>query len=238
MENNEGDKVKNEKQNKTSGKAILLSAAAGLAAMLLFLAAYYFISSQRKAVFYEGEGKYTAFAADSAGVSSEYSGMEIELKSNGKCYVNLNEKSGNGKWKRVGDRIEITVGRRKMTGTLTGDRLEITSDGTGAVRIGLLKDADTAQTEDIPAGYWKLVSVTDGFSLYSEELLKKLGYDGAYFAIDETGKGTAKLLDNAENGIAVKGNHISYNGMLLAYSFSENQLSVSYADGVTLTFEK
>ena len=230
--------MENEKQNKPSGKPILLSIAAGLAAMLLFLAAYYYISSQRKAVFYEGEGKYTAFTADGAGVSSEYSGMEIVLKSDGGCKVILGDKEKNGKWKRAGDRIEITVGRRKMTGALTGNRLEIMSDGTGAVRIGLLKDADTAQTAEIPAGHWKLVSVTDGFSVYSEELLKKLGYDGAYLAIDETGKGTAELFGSAENEITIENSYINYNGMLLAYSFSENQLSVRYADGVTLTFEK
>ena len=229
--------MENEKPKKPTGKQLLISAAAGVIATAIFLAAYYFFFSQGENVFYEGEGKYTAFMASGSGVSSETGGMEIELKSDGKCYVNLNGKSKSGKWKRAGDRIEITLGRHKMTGTLTGELLELMSDEAGETRISFLKK-DTAETAEIPTGHWKLVSVTDGFSVYSEEMLKKLGYDGSYIEIDETGKGTAELFGSGENGIAVNGKYISYNGMLLACSFSENQLSVSYSDGVTLMFEK
>ncbi len=229
--------MENEKLSRNPRNPLLFSIAAGLTAMALFLALYYLFSSQRKDVFFEGEGKYIAFMASAGGVSSETGGMEIELKSDGKCYVNLNGKSKTGKWKRAGDRIEITVGRHKMTGAFTGELLELMSDEAGETRIGFLKK-DTAETAEIPTGHWKLVSVTDVEEVYTEALLRKLGYEDSYIEIYETGSGTAKLLHEPESEITVVGDYINCQGMLLPFSFSEDQMVISYAEGMTLSFEK
>ena len=227
--------MENEKPKDPTGKRLLISIAAGVIAMAIFLAAYYFSFSQRENVFYEGEGKYTAVMASGSGVSSEFGGMEIVLQSDGKCYVNLNEKTGKGKWKRAGDRVEITALGQKLTGTLIGDMLEIMSDQS-PTRISLL-NTETMKTAVIPEGRWKLTAVTDGFSVYSEEMLRKLGYEGSYIEIGENGKGTAKLFTQ-EGEITAAGEFMNFRGRLLPFSFSENQLTVSYAEGVTLSFEK
>ena len=228
--------MENEKQNRNSRKTIFLSIAAGLIATALFLAAYYFIFSQKETVFYEGAGRYTAVMASGSGVSSEYGGMEIELRSDGKCYVNLNKKRRNGRWKRAGDRVEITALGQKLTGTLIGDTLEIMSDAS-PTRIILL-NTDSMKTAAIPEGRWKLVSVMDGDSVYTEDMLRKLGYEDSYIEIGENGEGTAKILTQGEREITVEGEYINMKGILLPFSFSENQLSISYAEGVTLSFEK
>ena len=225
-----------EKRGRVSGKTVLLSIAAGIIALAIFLAAYYFFFSQRESVFYEGEGRYTAVMASGSGVSGEYGGMEVELLSDGNCRITLGEKNEKGKWKRIGDRVEISVGRQKMTGTLIGDTLEIMS-GDSKTKISFF-NTESVKTAEIPAGSWKLVSVTDGFSVYSDDTLRKLGYEDSYIEIGENGKGTAKILTQVESEITVEGEYINLNGMLLPFSFSEDQLSVSYAEGVTLAFEK
>lgn len=227
--------MENEKPEKPTGKRLLISITAGVAAMALFLVSYYFLQSKREKVFYEGAGRYTAVMASGSGVSSEFGGMEIVLQPNGSCTVILGDKEKNGQWKRAGDRVEIIVGRQKLSGTLIGDTLEIMSDQS-PTRISLL-NTESMKTAALPAGSWKLSSVTDGFSAYTGEMLRKLGYEGSYIEIGENGKGTAKLLTQ-ESEITVTGEFINFRGMLLPFSFSENQLSIMYSEGVTLSFEK
>ena len=224
-----------EKPKKPTGKRLLISIAAGVAAMALFLAVYYFLQSKREKVFYEGAGRYAAVMASGSGVSSEYGGMEIVLCSDGSCTVILGDQGKNGQWKRAGDRVEITVGGQKLTGALIGDTLEIMS-GTSPTRISLL-NTEAMKPAAIPEGRWKLSSVTDGDSVYTGEMLRKLGYDGSYLEIGENGKGTAKLFTQ-ESEITVGGEFINFRGRLLPFSFSDNQLSLMYSEGVTLSFEK
>lgn len=226
-----------EKRGQAFGKTLLLSAAAGVLAMALFLAAYYLCSSHKKNVFYEGEGRYTAVAASVSGLTSEFGGMEIELQSDGSCTVILGDKEKSGKWTRIGDRVELTAARQKMTGTLTGDRLEIMRGDSPTV-ISFIKEPEQKKKSEIPAGHWKLISITDGDCVYSEELLRKLGYDDFSIEIDGSGKGTADLFGHAENDIAVTEETISFNGVIFPFSFSENRLSINYAEGVILAFEQ
>jgi len=230
--------MEEEKRGKPQKKIVLISIAAGLAAMVIFIAAYYMISFRRKTVVYDGEGKYSAIMSTDAGISSEYSGLDIALESDGSCTVILGEKSEKGGWSRTGDRIEISLGRHRYSGTIEGDKLELTDNGSSSVIITLKKNIDKPDLTEIPVGNWKILSVTDGFTVYSDDMLKKIGYDGTYLKIDEDGRGTADILNGGESDIKVEGEYISYKGMKLKYTFSEGQLSVSYSDDVALIFGK
>lgn len=223
--------IKNSKPRK---KNLFISIAAGLAAMILFLAVFNNIS-RKNAVFYEGGGRYSAFMTTDAGISSEYSGLEIELRSDGNCTAFLGEKQEKGKWSRAGDRIEIAFGKHRFTGTMGNELLELTNDASSAT-ISLRTDSGQTDETELPNGTWKLISITDGFSVYSDEILKKIGYDDTYINIDKDGKGRADILKGGESDIKAEGEYISYKGMLLEYTFSDDQLSVKYTDDVTLTF--
>ena len=222
----------------SSKKQIIISIAAGIAAMAIFLAIYFFISSQRKNIFYEGEGSYSAFMSLDEGILSEYGGLEIELASDGKCIVTVGGQSKKGKWTRAGERIEINVGGKKFTGSMDKNNLELTYSEASPTVIFLAKEGTVTAAGKIPSGKWRIISLTDGDTFYPEEMLEKSGFGSSYIELDENGEGTADILNNGLGLISVTAEYIKYKGIFFRYSILDNQLTLNYSDTVTLVFEK
>ena len=228
--------VKPVKKDRKNIKLIAISAAALIAAVLFFLYTYYNLipGIAKNAVV------YTLRASVAAGVET-LSGLDaplsLELRPDGRCFLTNANGSLHGRWSLDDERIQVKCGKLMLYGTKSENELRLHEINGRAVEL-LLTTEESAKAYEIPAGEWKLVSVTVGEDIYEKNSLKASGYDISKLTISGDGSGKAVFADGIEKPLIVYEDAIEYEGRLLACSCTDTEIYLQYADGVLFVFEK
>ena len=234
-----------EKAPKASVSKLAIAVIVALVAVLMTTVILLIVMLGGSSTGYSAEdiGLYNAVSAEKDAVTVDISGLftdgfSIDLRSRGKCKINLNGELISGKWSCVDNKLTVSGGGVVYTGYISDGVILLENLMNEGISLTLKSDAVSAELLTERAGKYYITAFTVNQQVYEGSMLDTAGFGNWYIELDESGSGKALMFSTEETALVWSNDSISCtSGIILPYSYDDGTISLDYAGMSAVTFK-